>query len=112
MSSTFTFGFSGDDIDADINDSNAEAIPVDNEMQIDSMQVVGSKGEREPELVPPTKHGLGDIVRQFFSSWLESDCLRKNDMLLEVVPFQSSKAGKIGNTRSKYHISLSSFLEY
>jgi hypothetical protein len=66
MSSTFTFGFSGDDIDVDINDSDAEAIPVDNEMQIDSMQVVRSKGEREPELVPPTKHGLGDIVRQCF----------------------------------------------
>jgi hypothetical protein len=66
MSSTFTFGFSGDDIDVDINDSDVEAITVDDEMQVDSTQVVESKGERQLELVPPRKHGLEDIVRQCF----------------------------------------------
>lgn len=55
MASTFTFGFSGDDIDAEIEDDTSY---VDDEMQLDT-----SQQEEEPELVAPRKHTLAEIVR-------------------------------------------------
>ena len=61
MASTFAFGFSGDDIDVD---DDAE-----NEMHIDTAQGIQDK---EPELLSPQKHTLGEIVWTqpfFYISW-------------------------------------------
>ncbi len=64
MASTFAFGFSGDDIDADVEGDST--YDVDDEMQIDTSQEMQQK-EEEPELVAPQKHTLIEIVRIPFS---------------------------------------------
>lgn len=56
MASTFTFGFSGDDIDADAED---DPNYLDDGMQIDTIQ-------EEAELVAPEKHTLTEIVSMPF----------------------------------------------
>ena len=63
MASTFTFGFSGDDIDAD---AEGDPIHVDDGMQIDTIQDTQRKAE-ESELVAPQTHTLTEIVRMPFS---------------------------------------------
>lgn len=66
MASIFTFGFSGDDIDAD---AGGDTDHVDDEMQIEPTQDIQQKEEEEqPELVVPQKHTLTEIVRMPFSS--------------------------------------------
>lgn len=61
MASTFAFGFSGDDIDDDLD---ADADYVDDEMQIDSTEDI-QQGEQQPEFVSLQKHSLSGIVRIF-----------------------------------------------
>lgn len=55
MASTFTFGFSGDDIEADIEDE-IDAEVKNDEMQIDRVE------EQKSELLPARPHSLEEIV--------------------------------------------------
>lgn len=66
MATTFTFGFSGDDIEADVA-SEIDADLGNDEMQIDSIE------EQISELLPPRKYSLEEIVRvPFFKSTVSS----------------------------------------
>ncbi len=63
MASTFTFGFSGDDIDADVDDGSEY---VNDEMQLDITEDFQLEREQHPELLLPRIHSLDEIVRMSF----------------------------------------------
>jgi hypothetical protein len=60
MASTFTFGFTGDDIDAD---ADADAGDLDGEMQVDSFNDPRHEGGR-PNFHPPRRHTLDETVSE------------------------------------------------
>lgn len=61
MTSRFTFSFSDDDIDADVDTDDND---VDKDMEIDTPEENKNKAaDCQPELVPPRRHTLEEIVR-------------------------------------------------